>query len=40
MSINLRKEEKMLKKNLTLIGLLMVTVFLIATPAFAQKVRG
>ena len=30
----------MLKKNLTLIGLLMVTVFLIATPAFAQKVRG
>jgi ABC-type branched-subunit amino acid transport system substrate-binding protein len=39
-SINLRKEEEMLKKNLTLIGLLMVTVFLIATPAFAQKVRG
>jgi len=30
----------MLKKNLTLIGLLMVTFFLIATPAFAQKVRG
>jgi len=30
----------MLKKNLTLIGLLMVTVFLIAAPAFAQKVRG
>lgn len=30
----------MLKKNLTLIGLLMVTVFLIATPALAQKVRG
>jgi len=30
----------MLKKNLTLIGLLMVTVFLIAVPASAQKVRG
>lgn len=30
----------MLKKNLTRIGLLMVTVFLIATPALAQKVRG
>jgi len=30
----------MVKKNLTLIGLLMVTFFLIATPAFAQKVRG
>ncbi len=30
----------MLKKNLTLIGLLMVTVFLIAAPASAQKVRG
>jgi len=30
----------MLKKNLTLIGLLMVTVFLIAAPALAQKVRG
>jgi branched-chain amino acid transport system substrate-binding protein len=30
----------MLKKNLTLIGLLMVTVSLIATPTFAQKVRG
>jgi len=30
----------MLKKNLALIGLLMVTVFLIAVPAFAQKVRG
>jgi ABC-type branched-subunit amino acid transport system substrate-binding protein len=30
----------MLKKNLTLIGLLMVTVFLITTPALAQKVRG
>jgi ABC-type branched-subunit amino acid transport system substrate-binding protein len=30
----------MLKKNLALIGLLMVTVFLIAAPAFAQKVRG
>jgi len=30
----------MLKKNLTLIGLLMVTVFLIATPALAQKVGG
>ena len=30
----------MLKKNLALIGLLMVTVFLIAAPALAQKVRG
>ena len=30
----------MLKKNLALIGLLMVTVFLIAAPASAQKVRG
>jgi len=30
----------MLKKNLTLIGLLMVMVFLIAAPASAQKVRG
>jgi len=30
----------MLKKNLNLIGLLMVVVFLIATPASAQKVRG
>ena len=30
----------MLKKNLTLIGLLMVTVFLIAAPVSAQKVRG
>ena len=30
----------MLKKNLTLIGLLMVTVLLIAAPASAQKVRG
>ena len=30
----------MLKKNLTLIGLLMVTVFLIAAPASGQKVRG
>ena len=30
----------MLKKNLTLIGLLMVTVFLFAVPASAQKVRG
>ncbi len=30
----------MLKKNLTLIGLLMVTVFLIATPASAQQTRG
>ena len=30
----------MLKKNLTLIGLLMVMVFLIAVPASAQKVRG
>jgi len=30
----------MLKKNLTLIGLLMLTVFLIAVPASAQKVRG
>ena len=30
----------MLKKNLVLIGLLTVTVFLIATPAPAQKVRG
>jgi len=30
----------MLKKNLTLIGLLMVTVLLIAVPASAQKVRG
>ncbi len=30
----------MLKKNLTLIGLLMVTVLLIAVPVSAQKVRG
>jgi len=30
----------MLKKNLNLIGLLMVVVFLIAAPASAQKVRG
>jgi ABC-type branched-subunit amino acid transport system substrate-binding protein len=30
----------MLKKNLALIGLLMVTVFLIAVPASAQQVRG
>jgi ABC-type branched-subunit amino acid transport system substrate-binding protein len=30
----------MLKKNLALIGLLMVTVFLFAAPASAQKVRG
>ncbi len=30
----------MLKKNFIFIGLLMVTVFLIAAPASAQKVRG
>ena len=30
----------MLKKNLSLVGLLMVTVLLIAVPASAQKVRG
>ena len=32
--------RKMLKKNLTLIGLLMVMVLLVAAPASAQKVRG